>query len=761
MKNKILILLIFINQFAYAQLELINKVGHTTPAFVKTYNDTLFVSNDALLIYDVSGNQPEQIGQIDLSSGYLQEIQYHNKKIYAAYNENGIIVYDASEIDNITATDTLFTSYNFCKLKIYDESLTAIAKMGNSLYLTIIDIHDLEITSMLNITDSSLEPKNTLVDDSCIYLTYGHRNSLDSSELHIMNHNSFQSLEHMYTLNIGKSDFSGGRHKCPILAIAKSNNYLYITGMFRDPNCDIKIIDIENKENPKIIKCWGDGHKKAVDIAIQDQFIFLTNTQSELFSIQIQNDTTLNILSQERVPMPNYYNHDFLLNTTNDKAFLNNWDNYAVFAIDISNANSLENLYSIEYGHDWRDVCISENGDKLFAAVWNCYQLYTIDVSNPDAAYIENRKELFGSGWGVESSGNFIYSAMGDTTVSNIPTGGMIISQITDSIPEVISWLPPRQGNHDVQINIDQQNKLAYIISGQPTAYTEEWENHSSHNPGLRIVSLEQITDTLQEISFLPLPYQCRDIHSTIDKIYIVATDTIIDSTSVRCGLYQINKDSYNIYNIKQEWHPEINTNRKMFAVYSTPTHVYCGYGNSILCFSVDDFSEPLMNYQLDDICMDIFVENEYLIAISRKSLYILKHNTNESFVLTDSISNAYNSEFRHLTSNSDNIFVQTSSGINIFNKPFDTGIEDMSLKQSITIFPNPFNSGFSIEFNSLPVDDIMISVFDISGKLMAKRKENIASKILEINYFNLKSGIYFIQIETYNTKYVGKIVKY
>ncbi len=755
MRYKAVILLILLNQFAFAQLELVNKIGHNTPAFVAVYNDTLFVCNDALIIYDVSGTEPEQIGQVDFASGYLQEIQYNNKKIYGAFNENGIIVYNATNISDIITVDTIYKAFNFFELHSLDSNLIAIGKKNNIYYLTLIDLFNYEMIDSLDLTNGNLEPKKILIDSNYIYLTYGPRNSSDSSELHIIKHNSFQTLEHLSSLNIGESDYSGGRHNSPILAIAKNNNFLYITSMYHDPDCDIKIIDITNILEPQIVKCWDNNGIKAIDIAMENQMIYLTNTKSQLFLIQIEQDTALNIVSRIRAPIPDYYNHDFLLNITNNKAYLNNWDNYAVFAFDISDEYSIDNLYSIEYGHDWRDVCVSESGDKLYAAVWNCYQLYTIDVSNPKSAYIENRKELFGSGWGIESSGDFIYSAMGDTTVSTMSTGGMVISQITDSVPEVISWLPPRQGNHDVQVNIDQQNKLAYIISGQPTAYSEEWENHSSHNPGLRIVSLEQLTDTLQEDHFITIDYQCRAIHSTSDKIYIVATDTVLNHDGEHCGLFQINKDSYSI----KQWHPQINA--KMYAVYATNDYVYCGLGDSILCFSADDLSEPLMNYQLDDICMDIFVEDEYIIAISRKSLYIIEHNTDSTFKLIDSISNIYNSEFRHLTLNNNNIFVQTSNGINIFNKPFETGIIYPSLKQNITIFPNPFNSSFSIEFESQQVDDAIISIFDISGKLIVKRKENIVNKILEINYFNPKNGIYIIQIETNNTKYVGKIMKY
>ena len=89
-----------------------------------------------------------------------------------------------------------------------------------------------------------------------------------------------------------------------------------------------------------------------------------------------------------------------------------------------------------------------------------------------------------------------------------------------------------------------------------------------------------------------------------------------------------------------------------------------------------------------------------------------------------------------------------------------DTGIINQSIKQSITIFPNPFNNSITIKFDFQPIDDIIISIFDISGKLIAKRKESIVNKTLEINYSNLKNGIYSIQFETNNTKYAGKIVK-
>jgi len=77
-----------------------------------------------------------------------------------------------------------------------------------------------------------------------------------------------------------------------------------------------------------------------------------------------------------------------------------------------------------------------------------------------------------------------------------------------------------------------------------------------------------------------------------------------------------------------------------------------------------------------------------------------------------------------------------------------------------ISIYPNPANDLINIDYNLLKTDHAQIFITDITGKILTQSSVNQAKGIEIINIDNLKSGIYFIKINTDGTNKTYKFVK-
>ena len=75
----------------------------------------------------------------------------------------------------------------------------------------------------------------------------------------------------------------------------------------------------------------------------------------------------------------------------------------------------------------------------------------------------------------------------------------------------------------------------------------------------------------------------------------------------------------------------------------------------------------------------------------------------------------------------------------------------------SIKIAPNPANSYFKIEFPEAINEEVLISVFDVSGKIL--KQEWIQDQWSEINTSDLNAGSYFLKIDTKEASYYQKVM--
>ncbi len=100
--------------------------------------------------------------------------------------------------------------------------------------------------------------------------------------------------------------------------------------------------------------------------------------------------------------------------------------------------------------------------------------------------------------------------------------------------------------------------------------------------------------------------------------------------------------------------------------------------------------------------------------------------------------------------------FKQTSTAI----KPNTSGIASVASSQSFTIFPNPSNGEFTIQWdNSIPGNAI-VDVTNITGQHVYNTALNLdASGRKELNLSQLEPGIYFINITSGNNRYYQKLM--
>jgi hypothetical protein len=86
------------------------------------------------------------------------------------------------------------------------------------------------------------------------------------------------------------------------------------------------------------------------------------------------------------------------------------------------------------------------------------------------------------------------------------------------------------------------------------------------------------------------------------------------------------------------------------------------------------------------------------------------------------------------------------------------TGIkEDEGFKNSVSLFPNPSDGEVFITITDNTINNVLVSVTDITGKFLYNEKMTITNNSLYVN-FNVKAGIYFVTIVNTNTN--EKIVK-
>jgi hypothetical protein len=78
----------------------------------------------------------------------------------------------------------------------------------------------------------------------------------------------------------------------------------------------------------------------------------------------------------------------------------------------------------------------------------------------------------------------------------------------------------------------------------------------------------------------------------------------------------------------------------------------------------------------------------------------------------------------------------------------------------TITTYPNPFISTVNFLFSKSIKEFILITVFDINGRLIFKEEKKTINSIITIELPQLKSGNYLVRLTTSENVYYSQIIK-
>ncbi len=89
------------------------------------------------------------------------------------------------------------------------------------------------------------------------------------------------------------------------------------------------------------------------------------------------------------------------------------------------------------------------------------------------------------------------------------------------------------------------------------------------------------------------------------------------------------------------------------------------------------------------------------------------------------------------------------------------TSVTTVSKQRYLNIYPNPANDFLNLDMPELHAQNAMITVRDITGRVVMEQNYkglSTMSSTLTINIAPLRSGLYFVELNTGNTSVVGKV---
>jgi len=77
----------------------------------------------------------------------------------------------------------------------------------------------------------------------------------------------------------------------------------------------------------------------------------------------------------------------------------------------------------------------------------------------------------------------------------------------------------------------------------------------------------------------------------------------------------------------------------------------------------------------------------------------------------------------------------------------------------SYSMYPNPANSTVHIQFNTAVAEEIVVSIYNLQGKLVNKPSTNSNETKLSFDISNLSQGMYFVALKGESFKLVEKLI--
>ncbi|HRH61783.1 MAG TPA: T9SS type A sorting domain-containing protein [Bacteroidia bacterium] len=192
--------------------------------------------------------------------------------------------------------------------------------------------------------------------------------------------------------------------------------------------------------------------------------------------------------------------------------------------------------------------------------------------------------------------------------------------------------------------------------------------------------------------------------------------------------------------------------NRKSIRTYNSFNDI-----TSEIEFSWDTISNSFINYSK---IIRTYDSNNNVVMITQQYAQGLNHTlvNYSELVLNYDVNNNLETSFGSIWDASTNLYV-IHSVVNYYYQSV-IGIKHYEALNNRPFYlsPNPFNQETRINFEE-EHKDVVVTIFDLKGNLVNSFMPTGITKSLAIPRGNLKSGIYFIEVETGNKRYSQKVL--
>ena len=106
-----------------------------------------------------------------------------------------------------------------------------------------------------------------------------------------------------------------------------------------------------------------------------------------------------------------------------------------------------------------------------------------------------------------------------------------------------------------------------------------------------------------------------------------------------------------------------------------------------------------------------------------------------------------------------DNIFYNVNvTDFTINSAP--ASVEDVAFS-GFSLYPNPSNGTFNLNFNVIDTDKVSVQLFDVSGRLINQQNffNTSASFAEKINFNKVSSGLYLVKVTNGNKQTTRKLI--
>jgi hypothetical protein len=89
--------------------------------------------------------------------------------------------------------------------------------------------------------------------------------------------------------------------------------------------------------------------------------------------------------------------------------------------------------------------------------------------------------------------------------------------------------------------------------------------------------------------------------------------------------------------------------------------------------------------------------------------------------------------------------------------------LAETQLKSDLTVitYPNPFVADVNFEFSKPITKEVLVTIFDISGRLVFQRNQTVKDRLLTIDLSMLSGSVYLVRLTNNEVNYYIKITKY